>query len=236
MPGMTKSSMAPMTFGLWDTTFELFTCECGQSGGEERKQERRWHTPAVHESDLEMWPGSEQNAEYGAALRCPFWARGQRQDDARSGPSRRAELAASDERHIKAALTNVLDVSDTAAARRVGRAAVTVLLAVASEMRDGAVIESVWRDDEADGLLRLSGRVVEVFCRCDSQVLQTRYAARVRQVGYVSEHSSASHCGARGDHEPSTQKGGQLSKLIQPELWKLPALVLDVKETLSTSR
>jgi len=61
---------------------------------------------------------------------------------------------------IKAALTNVLDVSDTAAARRVGRAAVAVLLAVASEMRDGAVIESVWRDDEADGLLRLSGRVV----------------------------------------------------------------------------
>ena len=42
---------------------------------------------------------------------------------------------------IKAALTNVLDVSDTAAARRVGRAAVTVLLAVASEMGDSAVIE-----------------------------------------------------------------------------------------------
>ena len=99
---------------------------------------------------------------------------------------------------IKAALTSILDVSDTVAARRVGHAAVMVLLAVALEMRDGAVIESMWHDDEADGLLRLSGRVVEVFCRCDSQVLQARYTARVRPVGYVSEYSAARpSCGAR---------------------------------------
>lgn len=136
---------------------------------------------------------------------------------------------------IKAALTDVLDVSDTAAARRVGRAAVTVLLAVASEMRGGAVIESVWRDDEADGLLRLSGRVVEVFCRCDSQVLQTRYAARVRQVGYVSEHSSASALWSEETMNP-LRKGWPIIEVDTAGAVEVPALVLDVKEALSTSR
>ena len=45
---------------------------------------------------------------------------------------------------IKAALMSVLPVADVDDARRLGRAAVEVLLAVAAEVTGGAVLEAVW--------------------------------------------------------------------------------------------
>jgi predicted kinase len=68
---------------------------------------------------------------------------------------------------IKAALMSVLPVADADDARRLGRAAVEVLLAVAAEVTGGAVLEAVWRRDLGrDEVSSLPGAVVEVFCRC----------------------------------------------------------------------
>jgi predicted kinase len=79
---------------------------------------------------------------------------------------------------IKEALMGVLDVSDIAASRFLGRASVAVLLAVARE-NPGAVLESAWhRSYAAPQLRELPGDVVEVFCRCDRSVAEQRYRAR----------------------------------------------------------
>lgn len=90
---------------------------------------------------------------------------------------------------IKTAITTALAVSDPPAARRAGQAAVAALIALAAEMPTGAVLDSVWRSGQVDGLRRLNGRVVEVFCRCDFPILKARYAARFRPPGYVPEHA-----------------------------------------------
>ena len=90
---------------------------------------------------------------------------------------------------IKAALMSVLPVADVDDARRLGRAAVEVLLAVAAEVTGGALLEAVWRRDQGrDEVSSLPGAVVEVFCRCDRPTLEARYAARRRSAGYVPEH------------------------------------------------
>lgn len=78
---------------------------------------------------------------------------------------------------IKAALTGVLDVPDVAASREVGRAAAAAVLAVAAETA-GAVLEGPWHRSRAGGLLRLPGRVVEVFCRVDRETAQRRHRQR----------------------------------------------------------
>ncbi len=65
------------------------------------------------------------------------------------------------------------------ASPRIGAAPVQALLAVAHEKRAGAVLDSNWvREDSADALLRLPGRVIEVFCHCELQELRRRYHER----------------------------------------------------------
>jgi predicted kinase len=104
---------------------------------------------------------------------------------------------------IKAALMSVLPVADADDARRLGRAAVGVLLAVAAEMRGGAVLEAVWRRDQGrDAVSSLPGAVVEVFCRCDRPILEARYAARRRPSGYVPEHQDPAELWSPETFEP----------------------------------
>jgi predicted kinase len=80
---------------------------------------------------------------------------------------------------IKDALMSVLAVPDVEASRQLGRAAVVAMLAVAAESPIGAVIESnFYRSVAADDLLRLPGRVIEVFCRCTDSTARARYAQR----------------------------------------------------------
>lgn len=79
---------------------------------------------------------------------------------------------------IKQALLDVLPVPDVETSRIVGTASVAALLAVAAET-GGAVLESVWHRSRAlADLRRLSGNLVEVFCRCDPQIAAQRYALR----------------------------------------------------------
>src|SRR4051812_20031182 len=73
----------------------------------------------------------------------------------------------------------VLDVPDINASRRIGRASVAAMLAVAANCPQGAVIESnFYRSVAAEELQALPGAVVEVFCRCDRALSIRRYRER----------------------------------------------------------
>ena len=67
-----------------------------------------------------------------------------------------------------------------------------VLLAVAA-VTGRAVLESVWHGDARAPLQALPGPTVEVFCRCDPDVLRARFAARSagRGAGYFDRERSA---------------------------------------------
>jgi hypothetical protein len=69
---------------------------------------------------------------------------------------------------------------------------VQVLLAVAATA-GRAVLESVWHDYARAPLAALPGPTVEVFCRCDPDVLRARFAARAtsRGAGYHDRERSA---------------------------------------------
>lgn len=80
---------------------------------------------------------------------------------------------------IKDALMSVLPVPNVEASSLLGRGAVAAMLAVAGDSSIGAVIESnLYRSVAVESLGRLPGRLVEVFCRCDRAVANTRYQAR----------------------------------------------------------
>jgi len=94
---------------------------------------------------------------------------------------------------IKEALMGVLPVPDAETSRVVGAASVAALLAVAAET-SGAVLESVWHRSRAQSdLRRLDGQIVEVFCRCDPQIAQRRYAERAgaRAAGHFAAARTA---------------------------------------------
>ena len=106
---------------------------------------------------------------------------------------------------IKSALFAVLDVPDIEAARRTGRAAVTILVALAAEVHGDVVLESVWpRTQSVGDLSSLPGSLVEVFCRCERGVAEARYAARseTRPVDYVSEHRHTAELWTNETTEP----------------------------------
>lgn len=80
---------------------------------------------------------------------------------------------------IKDALMAILPVPDMEASRRLGRAAVQAMLAVAAASPIGSVLESnFYRSRAVTQIQQLPGTVVEVFCRCDREVAHARYATR----------------------------------------------------------
>jgi predicted kinase len=84
---------------------------------------------------------------------------------------------------VKQALMTVLPAGDVAASRTLGRAAVAVILAVATES-GSAVLDSVWHRTLAlPDLGRLPSPLVEVFCRCDRDVLERRFRERTGHRG-----------------------------------------------------
>jgi len=93
---------------------------------------------------------------------------------------------------IKGALVESLGAGDVEASKRLGRAAVAALLAVAHEVGHG-VLDSVWIDRERSRELlpKLPAPLVEVFCRCDVQLMESRYVARTREhpPGHFGCHS-----------------------------------------------
>jgi predicted kinase len=90
---------------------------------------------------------------------------------------------------LKEALMGVVEVPDVETSRRLGRASVMALLAIARD-NPGAVLESAWHRSYAVADLRaLPGDVVEVFCRCDPLVAEQRYRVRsgTRAAGHFDD-------------------------------------------------
>jgi predicted kinase len=81
---------------------------------------------------------------------------------------------------LKQALMDALDVPDVEASRRIGRAAVDGLLALAADS-GGAVLECPWHRDRAPVLAALPGWVVEIFCRVDKETALRRYGERAAE-------------------------------------------------------
>ncbi|MBW3587918.1 MAG: ATP-binding protein [Actinobacteria bacterium] len=91
---------------------------------------------------------------------------------------------------IKDALMEVLPVPDVEASRQLGRAAVRAMLAVAAASPVGAVVESnFYRSVAGPEIGKLPGRVVEVFCRCDTEIAASRYHERAgtRHAGHFDQ-------------------------------------------------
>ena len=91
---------------------------------------------------------------------------------------------------IKDALMEFMPPADVDQSRTLGRAAVGVMLALAAVSPVGAVVESnFYRSVAADNLARLPGPVVEVFCRCESEVAKARYRRRAgtRAAGHFDD-------------------------------------------------
>lgn len=81
---------------------------------------------------------------------------------------------------VKEALMDALGVpADVEESRRLGRAAVLVLLRMARGC-DGAVIDSTWFDYTRALVAELPGPVVEVRCHTALEVVRERYRARMR--------------------------------------------------------
>ena len=76
---------------------------------------------------------------------------------------------------IKEALLASIPVTDVEGSRRIGRAAMEVLFALASESPAGAVLEANFhRTVSASSIGALPGPTVEVFCRCAEDVARQR--------------------------------------------------------------
>ena len=79
---------------------------------------------------------------------------------------------------VKEALADVLGADDVDGSRRLGRAAVATLLAVATDAGRG-VLDATWRPALArNDLAALPGEVVEVHCACPPELARRRYARR----------------------------------------------------------
>jgi hypothetical protein len=80
---------------------------------------------------------------------------------------------------IKDAIMSVLGVPDVETSRRLGRASVAAMLAVARASPVGAVVESNFHRSVAVAELgQLPGTVIELFCRCTPDAAWERYRQR----------------------------------------------------------
>jgi predicted kinase len=94
---------------------------------------------------------------------------------------------------IKEALLDGNAAADVEDSRRIGRATMEALFALAGEAPAGAVLEANFhRSHAARSIRALPGSTVEVFCRCDREVALGRYRARAsrRAAGHFDAERS----------------------------------------------
>ena len=85
---------------------------------------------------------------------------------------------------------------DVEASRRLGEAAVRILLRLARDC-PGAVVDSTWFAYTRALVEELPGRVVEVRCRASLDVVEQRYRARRRSAGHLDELRDAAELWGR---------------------------------------
>jgi AAA domain len=91
---------------------------------------------------------------------------------------------------VKDALLDVMPADDVDASRRLGRAAMEVLFALAPGCPSGAVHEANFHRAFAEpAIAALPGAVLEVFCRCSPEEVRRRYRARAgsRRAGHFDD-------------------------------------------------
>jgi predicted kinase len=82
---------------------------------------------------------------------------------------------------IKDTLFDALGTGDVAWSKRLGVAAMEVLFRLASELNQG-VVEAFWRQPMASDRLRgVSSQIVEVNCRCPTELMKLRFSRRVHE-------------------------------------------------------
>jgi adenylate kinase family enzyme len=94
---------------------------------------------------------------------------------------------------IKEALMSELEVHDVEMSRRLGRAAIASMMALARDSSVGAVLEANFNRTLAHtDLSRLYAPVVEVFCRCPEEICLMRYRERSpsREPGHLDSQRS----------------------------------------------
>jgi predicted kinase len=105
---------------------------------------------------------------------------------------------------IKEALLGRNAAADVEDSRRIGRAAIEAMFALAGEAPAGAVLEANFhRSVAAHSIRALPGSTVEVFCRCDLEVARGRYRARAG--GRAAGHFDAERSDAEIWHDDVTQ-------------------------------
>ena len=92
---------------------------------------------------------------------------------------------------LKESLMEVFGLpGDLPASRRLGEAAVRILLRLARDC-PGAVLDSTWYDYTRPLVAALPGRTVEVRCLATPDIVRRRYRARQRSTGHLDDQRSA---------------------------------------------
>lgn len=95
---------------------------------------------------------------------------------------------------VKEALFDVLGTGDLEWSQRLGRAAHEVMYSVARETRSAVLESHFWRGVAENDLRALGRPLIQVYCRCPTELAAERYRRRVsspeRHPGHLAEHQS----------------------------------------------
>jgi predicted kinase len=95
---------------------------------------------------------------------------------------------------VKEALFDALGTGDLEWSQRLGRAAHIVMYSIARETRSAVLESHFWRGVAENDLRALGRPLIQVYCRCPTELAAERYRRRVsspdRHPGHLREHQS----------------------------------------------
>lgn len=95
---------------------------------------------------------------------------------------------------VKEALFDSLGTGDLEWSQRLGRAAHMVMYSIAKEVRSAVLESHFWRGVAEDDLRALGRPLVQVYCRCPTEIAADRYRRRAlssdRHKGHLGEHQT----------------------------------------------
>ena len=95
---------------------------------------------------------------------------------------------------VKEALFDSLGTGDLEWSQSLGRAAHAVMYGIAKDVRSAVLESHFWRGVAEEDLLALGRPLVQVYCRCPTEIAAERYRSRAsspdRHKGHLQEHQS----------------------------------------------
>ena len=95
---------------------------------------------------------------------------------------------------VKESLFDALGTGDLEWSQSLGRAAHIVMYSIAKEVRSAVLESHFWRGVAEDDLHALGRPLVQVYCRCPTEIAAERYRRRAlspdRHKGHLAEHQS----------------------------------------------